>query len=262
MDSTSTIEKGTVWVAVERENAQTGDWLAVEEPLQIRVDGRPLAVTMRTPGHDIELAAGFLFTEGIVTGRDDLDSLAFCPDAENAVEAVLSSACGDRRRRIAKAARGFRAVAACGLCGKTRLEDIYQETPVIRVPPYSRALVGQLPAVMRAQQALFQRTGGIHAAALFDLEGNLQSLREDVGRHNAIDKLIGASLLNDSLPLDRQIMVTSGRAGFEIVQKALMASVPVLIAVGAASSAAARMAKTAGMELYSFAARGPGNRHL
>ena len=164
--------------------------------------------------------------------------------------------------QILKARREFTAVAACGLCGKARLDDIYQRLPEIRPLECSIDLLRKLPERMRRSQALFDKTGGIHAAALFDREGELLGLEEDIGRHNAVDKLIGRFLLAGGLPLDDRILVVSARAGFEIVQKAMMAAVPVLASVGAASSLAVSLANDGGMALYSFLGNGRGHRYV
>ena len=174
----------------------------------------------------------------------------------------LSQSAKRNREQVLKARREFTAVAACGLCGKARLEDIYQRLPEIQPLDSSTELLRQLPERMRASQTLFERTGGIHAAALFDSEGELLAIEEDIGRHNAVDKLIGHCLLEGLLPLHDRVAIVSARAGFEIVQKALMAAVPVLGTVGAASSLAVSLARQGGMALYSFLGNGRGHRHL
>ncbi len=243
------------------------DWVAVEEPLEIRLDDEPLVVTMRTPGRDRELTAGFLFTEGIVDGEGQIEAIEPCEeplayDPDNVVFVRLSETAKRNRGQVLKARREFTAVAACGLCGKARREDIYQRLPEIRPLDCPIELLQELPERMRGSQALFERTGGIHAAALFDSGGDLLALEEDIGRHNAVDKLIGRCLLEDELPLEDRILIVSARAGFEIVQKALMAAVPVLGTVGAASSLAVSLARQGGMALYSFLGNGRGHRHV
>ncbi len=252
------------------------DWVAVEEPLEIRLDDEPLVVTMRTPGRDRELAAGFLFTEGIVAGRHQIEAIEPCADPmaydpDNVIFVRLSGDAKRNREQVLKARREFTAVAACGLCGKARLEDLYQRLPAPTTARSSGAtrpveasldLLMELPERMRRSQALFDQTGGIHAAALFDRDGQLLGLEEDVGRHNAVDKLIGRFLLEDALPLTDRILIVSARAGFEIVQKALMAGVPVLGSVGAASSLAVSLARRGGMALYSFLSRDHGHRYV
>ncbi len=245
------------------------DLVVVEEPLQIRVAGEPLAVTMRTPGADRELAVGFLFSEGLIDGPADLASVEMARDVfessypENTVDVRLSPAAArllpERRQRTG---RDFVAVAACGVCGKRTIDSLRQEISAIEPLELPLELLGTLPERMRASQRLFAETGGIHAAALFEPDGRLVALFEDIGRHNAVDKLIGDALLRDAWPLGRRALVSSGRAGFEVVQKALRAGIPVMAAVGAASSLAVKMAREGGMALYSFVGPGRGNRHV
>ena len=261
------------------------DVVVVEEPLEIRVDGRPLVVTMRTPGHDEELAAGFLHAEGIVTGAADIASLravdgdraaaardgvrtrvtSFAGDRVDVVLARPSSPDGSARRPESTAPeprREFRATAACGVCGKASVDDLDQALPRIAPVACRPALFETLPDRLRAEQTLFHATGGIHAAGVFTLDGELLCVREDIGRHNAVDKAVGHFVLRGGLPLRDRILVVSGRAGFELVQKALMAAVPAMVSVGAASSVAVDMAAAAGMTLYSFAGPGRGNLHV
>jgi FdhD protein len=262
-------------VSVRRHGgAVEGDLVAVEAPLEIRVDGMPVVVTMRTPGDDVELAAGFLYTEGIVDDRADLVELrdagpvsALPSLGEHGcrgaaiVEARLRAPSAGGPNRPVKP-RAFRATAACGVCGKQRLEDLEVALPAIAPITIDDALIESLPARLRQHQALFEECGGLHGAGLFDRDGNLLCLREDVGRHNAVDKVIGWSLLRGEVPLANRILAVSGRAGFEIVQKAIRASIPVLVAVGAASSSAVDLAHSAGMALYTFVAPGRGNLHV
>ncbi|MDA8017980.1 MAG: formate dehydrogenase accessory sulfurtransferase FdhD [Thermoanaerobaculia bacterium] len=258
-------------VSVQRRDGEDSepDWVAVEEPLEIRIGGESFAVTMRTPGHDRELAAGFLFTEGVLRRRVDLrllekrhDLADYDPD--NVVDVELSSEAASRTEALDAARRDLTATAACGLCGKARIEAVYQRLPVI--PRATKAvaleLLRGLPDRMREGQRLFERTGGLHAAALFRLDGSLVALREDVGRHNAVDKLVGRSLLNDELPWHDRILVTSGRAGFEVVQKALMAAVPTVVAVGAASTLSVEAAGRGGLDLYTFVRSDRSVRHV
>lgn len=261
---------GLLRVTVERcGQGPEDDWVVVEEPLQIRVDGEPLAVTMRTPGDDRELAAGFVYTEGIVDSPDEIASVEMARDIiesshpENAVNVRLTPAAARRLpARRERAGREFKAVSACGVCGKKTIDSLRQTIPPIEPLDAPFELIGSLPERMRLRQRLFSDTGGIHAAALFDPGGRLLALYEDIGRHNAVDKVIGDALLSGGAwPLGGRILLSSGRAGFEIVQKALRAGVPVLAAVGAASSLAVDMAREAGMVLYSFVAPGRGNRH-
>jgi FdhD protein len=230
------------------------DSLAAEEPLEIRVDGTPLTVTMRTPGNDLELAAGFLLTEGIIESRDQLAGIrSVAPDPagrSNIVEAQLK----DARSAAESMQRNFFAASSCGICGKASIEAIRHRglrtlECDFRVPP---EVLCRLPETLRAGQPVFDRTGGLHAAALFDARGNLIGLREDIGRHNAVDKLAGWALREDRLPLSSFIMLVSGRGGFEIVQKALAAGVPVLASVSAPSSLAVKLARELGLTLIGF----------
>lgn len=263
---TEILRRSTEPCPVERSDGRlNADLLAREEPLEIGLGGDPLAVTMRTPGHDEELAVGFLFTEGIVQHRDEIASIEPCAqpledDLDSRIRVRLHNP--PQLARVRSASRSFRAVSACGLCGKSTLEDIRQQLPVITEMTCDLGLLQSLPDKMRKAQPIFSATGGIHAAALFDSEGNLLCLREDIGRHNAVDKIVGWALFADAIPLENRILVVSGRAGFEIVQKAMMASIPVLASVGAASNIAARLATDGGLCLYSFIGPGRGNRHI
>ena len=255
------------------------DLIVVEEPLEIRLDGKPLVVTMRTPGEDEELAAGFLHAEGLITGGVGIASLrAVAGDgaagtaggarirvtsfAGDRVEVTLADHAAAPASAVTTPEREFRATAACGVCGKESIEDLDQELPAIAPVDCRPALFEALPERLRAAQTLFEATGGIHAAGIFTLEGELVCVREDIGRHNAVDKVIGHFVLRDALPLRDRILVVSGRAGFELVQKALKAAIPAMVSVGAASSVAVDMATAAGMMLYSFAGRGRGNLHV
>ena len=270
-------------VAVRRRGEMLDqDLIVVEEPLEIRLDGKPLVVTMRTPGDDEELAAGFLHAEGMVGGGAEIGSLRAVAGARAAgatggaarirvtafagdrVEVTLAGHAGHAAPRSAtvEPEREFRATAACGVCGKESIEDLDQELPSISPVECRPALFEALPERLRAAQTLFEATGGIHAAGIFTLDGELLRVREDIGRHNAVDKVIGHFVLRDEVPLRDRILVVSGRAGFELVQKALMAAIPAMVSVGAASSVAVDMATSAGMTLYSFAGRGRGNLHV
>lgn len=242
----------TVTAEGERER---DDQLAVEEPLEIRLEGRPAAVTMRTPGHDMDLVAGFLLTEGVIDGADDILAMAHVDDPGdphgNTVDVRLSPGVPAGRRQ--RAMRELFASSSCGICGKASIDRVMLQAPPlparVDVPDaILMALVGR----MRVAQAAFSATGGIHAAALFSTTGQLEALREDVGRHNAVDKVIGWRLRQDLVPVSDRILVVSGRAGFEIVQKAWMAGVPALAAVGAPSSLAVDLARKAGMLLVGF----------
>ena len=258
------------------------DLIVVEEPLEIRLDGKPLVVTMRTPGDDEELAAGFLHAEGVLAGGAGMASLRAVAGERRAsasggsarirvtsfagdrVEVTLAGDAGQPAMASAttEPERSFRATAACGVCGKESLDDLDHELPPISPIECRPALFEALPDRLRAAQTLFEATGGIHAAGIFAPDGELLCVREDIGRHNAVDKVIGHFVLRDEVPLRERILVVSGRAGFELVQKALMASIPAMVSVGAASSVAVDMATGAGMTLYSFAGRGRGNLHV
>jgi FdhD protein len=231
------------------------DSLATEEPLEIRVAGTRVAVTMRTPGADFELAAGFLFAEGIVTSARDVAAIRYCTEGEqnyNVVDVVLAP--GAAWDPASLAVRAFAVSSACGVCGKASIEEaLGPACPRIASDlTVSPEVILALPDRLRAAQAVFDRTGGLHAAALFTAEGELVRLREDVGRHNALDKLVGAALLNGELPLSRGIVLASGRLSFELAQKAARAGVPVLAAVSAPSSLAVELAESVGMTLAGF----------
>jgi FdhD protein len=234
------------------------DLLAIEEPLQICLNGLPLSITMRTPGADLDLATGFLFTEAIINDVGQILSMT----AESAEDSPEDS--GDKvtiRLRPdvaidpARVRRNFYTSSSCGVCGKLAMGAI--EVHPSRVmqqsgPKFNADLIYRLPDLLRRAQDAFDRTGGIHAAALFSPEGTLLGLREDVGRHNAVDKLIGFALRDGTVPLDDSLILVSGRAGFELVQKSVMAGIPVLAAVGAPSSLAVEVAKRFGMTLVGF----------
>ncbi len=256
------------------------DLVAVEEPLEIRIGARTVAITMRTPGNDAELAAGFLFSEGILT-RDVFSDASSPPLIEtgprNVVTVTLADESGVDFERLE---RHFYLSSSCGVCGKASIQALEKslEQAGCSAPPRTgltldRELIHRLPEALRSRQAVFDRTGGLHAAGLFDLEGALIEAREDVGRHNAVDKLIGATLLHSvllhnasrdvlnhvsrdvsasSVPLHDRVLMVSGRASFELVQKALMAGIPVMAAVGAPSSLAVETALRFGMTLAGF----------
>ena len=238
------------------------DTLATEEPMEIRlvVGGRrqTVAITMRTPGADFELAAGFLYGEGIVDSPEDIAKISYCVDSEvdaeqryNIVNVELR---GNREYDLRPLERHFYTTSACGVCGKASLEGLeLRGCPVI--PPgleIPAETVYSLPGKLREAQGLFEATGGLHAAALFDADGELLALREDVGRHNATDKLVGWALLEGRLPLSGHVVMVSGRSSFEILQKCLTAGVPVVCAISAPSSLAVDVAKEFGMTLVGF----------
>ena len=229
------------------------DILAREEPLEIRVRGQSVAVTMRTPGHDAELAAGFLLTEGIIHYRADIIEIAACLEGEtpeNILNVFLAPAV---QVDFAQLTRHVFASSSCGLCGKASIEAVHQHfAPIESKLGISAALLARLPQRMSAAQETFAQTGGLHAAAIFDPAGRLEVLREDVGRHNAVDKVLGWGFLNDKLPFDSRVLLVSGRASFEIMQKALAARVPIVAAVSAPSSLAVEFARESGQTLIGF----------
>lgn len=235
------------------------DTVAVEEPLEIRVDRRPLAVTMRTPGNDIDLTLGFLFTEGLITDRLDVATIRYCDSFDdrgrntyNVLDVTLTSGITMPDTGIE---RNFYTTSSCGVCGKASLDAIRQRT--LHPPAHdscrvtSDVLAG-LPERMRTAQRAFARTGGLHAAGLFTAAGDLLTLREDIGRHNAVDKVIGWATKNRTLPLHSTVLLVSGRASFELTQKAVMAGIPVLAAVSAPSSPAVELARESGITLVGF----------
>ncbi|HEY2769933.1 MAG TPA: formate dehydrogenase accessory sulfurtransferase FdhD [Solirubrobacteraceae bacterium] len=222
------------------------DVVAIEEPLEIRVDNEPLAVTMRTPGHDEELALGFLFTEGLIDGPRAAGLTADL--AANTIE-VAGPLLGDPSRRR------FYTTSSCGVCGKGALEEVaVASRPLPRGPVVARELIASLPD--RLEQPGFERTGGLHATGLFEPGGELLWAREDVGRHNAMDKVVGRALLEGRLPLGERMLCVSGRLSFELAQKAAVAGAPILVGVGAPSSLAISLADDRGMTLCGFARRG------
>ena len=248
------------------------DDLASEEPLQIRAGTLPLTVTMRTPGHDLELAAGFLFTEGLIERREQILVLEHCPQTEHGLVSIRPSkqdgASGQESDGnivhvqlapevalgLGQVQRNFFAASSCGICGKASIESvrvrgIRPPNPNLRIAPETLC---QLVDRLRAAQAIFSRTGGLHAAALFDPRGELVALREDVGRHNAVDKVVGWALLEGRVPLSEYVLVVSGRGGFEIIQKAAVAGVPVVASVSAPSSLAVQLARELNLTLVGF----------
>jgi len=228
------------------------DEVATEEPLEIRVDTRPVSVTMRTPGHDEELAAGFLLTEGLITSQRDISRIA--PQSRNNMGNVLDVflALG-KALDFARLTRHVFASSSCGLCGKATIAAVHQHfKPVKSSWTVSAKTLLSLPEKLHVAQETFSRTGGLHAAAVFTREGELVVLREDVGRHNAVDKVLGHGLLGGLLPFDRHILMVSGRASFEILQKALAARIAVVAAISAPSSLAVRFAKKSRQTLAGF----------
>lgn len=243
-------------VAVQNgQRSRQPDTLVVEEPMEIRVGQHSISVTMRTPGHDFELAAGFLFTEGVIRDRIAIERIAYCTGADaqhyNIVTVHLRPGVPFDP---AKCSRHVYSTSSCGICGKASLEQVRAALPAKPLPPFvpTDDQLLSLPEKLRQAQVIFGKTGGLHAAALFDAAGNLRLLREDVGRHNAVDKVVGALLLENALPVAETILVVSGRASFELVQKALLAGIPALAAVGAPSSLAVELAREFGLTLIGF----------
>ncbi len=248
-------------VVGDAERRRRADLLAVEEPLEIRVNHAQLAITMRTPGHDVELAAGFLVSEGVISRGEQLHRAMHCggpgsggaANTYNILEVTLAPGVAAPAPELS---RRFLTTSACGLCGKSSIEEIetvsryrLAEDPA----ELDAAVLTTFPEQLRARQAVFDKTGGLHAAALFDADsGELLVLREDVGRHNAVDKVIGWAVLADRLPLRATVLMVSGRASFELAQKAVMAGVPMLAAVSAPSSLAVELADATGLTLVGF----------
>jgi FdhD protein len=233
--------------------------LAGEEPLELRIGGTSLAVTMRTPGADFDLAAGFLVSEGVVSRNEELVTMRYCAgkgdDGVNQFNVLGLSLAPSVAPPDESVARAFFTTSSCGLCGKASIDavrtrsrfDVHDDPLTV-----SSALLASLPARLREAQPVFEKTGGLHAAGLFDANGNLLALREDVGRHNAVDKVIGWALREGKLPLRETILLVSGRASFELVQKGAMAGLPMLCAVSAPSSLAADLADELGITLVGF----------
>ena len=239
------------------ERVRRKDKVAREEPLEIRVRGVSVAVTMRTPGHDAELASGFLLTEGLIRDRGDVTMIAECPAAavpENTINVFLASAAHLDFTRLT---RHVFMSSSCGLCGKASIDSVHQQFPPLddlAVGPLAISLrtIAALPDKMRRAQRTFHQTGGLHAAAIFDARGRLSVLREDVGRHNAVDKVIGWGFLENKLPFESHVLLVSGRASFEILQKALAARIPIVCDVSAPSSLAVEFARESGQTLVGF----------
>lgn len=260
--------KSLAEISVQKVVAQTltsneTDVLAVEEPLEIRLgfekNGKfthqAISITMRTPDNDFELAAGFLFTEGILNNSNQILDIKYCGKMgqtgfENTVRVDLEKNVDIDFKRLQ---RHFYTSSSCGVCGKTSIEALQTGVkPIKSNIKINSDLIHQLPNKLRESQNIFDQTGGLHASALFDVSGNLDLIREDVGRHNALDKVIGAKFLQNKLPLEDKILLVSGRASFELVQKALMAGIPILAAVGSPSSLAVELSKEFGMTLIGF----------
>ena len=253
-------------VASGAEDKDLSDAVAVEEPLEIRlgiqshggIEHKAISITMRTPGADLELAAGFLFTEGILTSPDQIKTLRHCgiPSADKGIQnTVVVELIEGIDIGLKRLERNFYTTSSCGVCGKSSIEALHtgaRKLIDIEHPKIESSVIHSLPDTLRAAQNVFQETGGLHASALFNTKGELVLVREDVGRHNALDKVIGAEFLLGRVPLNDKVLLVSGRASFELVQKALMAGIPVLGAVGAPSSLAVELAAEFGMTLAGF----------
>lgn len=254
------VENITIKKIIGNSSTETGDMVAVEEPLEIQLaystatgyKQKNIAVTMRTPGNDEELAAGFLFTEGIITNAAAIKEIKQTASDDNKVLVILHE---NILPAVNNADRNFYSTSSCGICGKASIDAIRTISAYNNEPDTIRlnaALLYLLNDKLRSQQEVFENTGGIHACALFTMNADFITLREDVGRHNALDKIIGYSLLNNTLPLSDCILLLSGRASFELVQKATMAGIRMIVAVGAPSSLAIEMAKESGITLIGF----------
>jgi FdhD protein len=238
----------------EGKTSRLEDYLAAEEPLEMRAGRYSLGVTLRTPGDDQELVAGFLFTEGVISRREHLVALRMPGESDAERNLVRVTFDSKQHLKARSAARRFSAGSACGVCGKAYIAQLRRRG--LRRPEaatlFDPEVLCQLPEKLRAAQAVFGRTGGLHAAALFNAGGGLLVLREDIGRHNAVDKVIGWAFLQGRLPLSGHVLLVSGRGGFEIVQKALSAGIPLLASVSAPSSLAVQLARQLGLTLLGF----------
>lgn len=252
-------KKQSIWTIDNGQLQRRKDVLATEEPMEILLragqEQRTVAITMRTPGNDYELAAGFLYNEGILHNKREIANMTYCVDGNqqeyNSLRIQLTA---DSLPELHQLERHFFTNSACGVCGTTMLDDISERNlPAIPAgPAVDFSLITSLPDKLRHAQELFESTGGLHAAALFDLNGDLLAIREDVGRHNALDKLIGWGLLNDQLPFHNKVLMVSGRASYELLQKSFVAGVPIFCAVSAPSSLAVEVAERFGITLVGF----------
>lgn len=248
-------QRSVVKLGPDGKSTEQMDCVACEEPLEIRLQGQSIAITMRTPGHDEELAVGFLISEGIITQTGQVTHAAHCQTGEAAqtgnVLNVFTSA--DVLVDFDRLTRHVFGSSSCGLCGKASIDEVQMHFPPVKSQlKISRTVLTGLPSALRQQQAAFDQTGGLHAAALFDSQGTLLISREDVGRHNAVDKVIGWAFQQGHWPLEKNILMVSGRASFEILQKALAASIPIIAAVSAPSSLAVDFAQESGQTLIGF----------
>jgi FdhD protein len=238
------------------------DRAATEEPLEVRLHNRPFSVIMRTPGSDRELAAGFLLAEGVIGNADDLGTIEYCTDPaadhpENIINVSLTNASAESLERLLAERRNVTTNSSCGMCGRLTIDSLRTNAPALVAPwTIPASTVVEIPDRLRKAQAVFDETGGLHAAGLFTREGTLETIGEDVGRHNAVDKVVGRMLMQERLPLTNHVLFVSGRTSFEIVQKAFLAGIPMVAAVSAPSSLAIELAEDCGITLIGFL-RGP-----
>ena len=241
-----------------RARAMESDRAATEEPLEVRLHDHPFAVIMRTPGADRELAAGFLLAERVIAGADDLGNIAHCTDPgaehrENIVNVTLANGSAETIGRLLADRRQVTTNSSCGMCGRRTIESLAADvTPIRATWTVPASTIAALPERLRARQAVFDETGGLHAAGLFARDGGLVDVAEDVGRHNAVDKIVGRMLMREALPLSNHLLCVSGRTSFEIVQKAIFAGIPIVAAVSAPSSLAIELAQEYGVTLVGF----------
>ena len=238
-----------------RADEANSGYLAAEEPLEIRVNGTPVSVTMRTPGNDLELAAGFMLTEGLIDAPNQIGILRAIADEATRTSNIVDVHLAHSDFDPARMQRNFFAASSCGICGKASIEAVRRRgliapNPHLRIPA---EILCNLADAMRGDQAVFEKTGGLHAAGLFSANGELLELREDIGRHNAVDKIVGWAVLKGRIPLAENILMVSGRGGFEIVQKAIAAGVPAVVSVSAPSSLAVKLARELRLTLIGFA---------
>ena len=257
MGRVTTRRKATRLIAGQ--STDRAETLVVEEPLEIRVDGAPVTVTMRTPGSDVELAQGFLLTEGVIAKRDDVQTVRYCTDRDpedinsyNVLDVTLRPGIPPPQTDIT---RNFYTTSSCGVCGKASLDAVRltsRHCPGDDPARVSAVALEAMPDQLRSAQKVFAATGGLHGAALFGCDGTLRAVREDIGRHNAVDKLIGWAVESDLVPLAGTVLLVSGRASFELTQKAVMAGIPIMAAVSAPSSLAVDLATQSGLTLVAF----------
>lgn len=257
--SNPSVQSRTIQAVRGAERHDVDDCVAVEEPLEIRIaragegtTGRAVSITMRTPGHDPQLAAGFLYGEGLIRGREDVVAIAPCGQSGNVIRVELPR---ESTLDLSRLERNFYTSSSCGVCGKASIEAVTATVPSCAVESdlqVDAALLPSLAGRARDAQQVFEQTGGLHAASLFDANGGLLASYEDVGRHNAMDKLVGSLFLAGRLPASRNILLLSGRASFELLQKAMAAGIPVVVAMGAPSSLAVELAERAGITLAGF----------